>query len=520
MPRPAAALTRALPLLALLGGCTMGPNFHAPGWASPASWFAGKPAPGASVPSQPVVAPVRADWWALFGDPILTKLESQVAADNLDVRSATERLVESRDQLGIAGAARYPVFNANGSYQRQKASNVGQLSPIGQLAAGGSGGFATVAGGPKTPVDFQPFDVYQAGFDAVWEPDLWGKVRREMESAGAQLHASAEARRGVLLTALAEVARDYIALRGTQEQLRIARENLRTARDGLKLTQDRAAAGVTTDLDVANASAQLSLTAAEIPTLEQREREEMNALALLLGRPPGALAAMLAVPRPVPPVPPRIPVGFPSELLLRRPDIRQAVQTLHAATADIGAAEADFYPSVTLSASFGFQALQFGNLWKWNARQYDVGPGITIPIFQGGMLKYRLKLTEAKQREAAIAYTRTVLTAWHEVDNALTAYRDEQLRRAQLVDAVAANRKALALARSRYQEGVEDFLTVLTAERGLLSAEQQLAQSTTTVSTNLVGLYKVLGGGWERTYPPRPVMASESVAVRTTASGH
>ncbi len=332
-----------------------------------------------------------------------------------------------------------------------------------------------------------------------------------MESAQATVRASAEARRAVLLTALAEVARDYISLRGTQEQLRIARENLSTAQQGLKLTRDRAAAGVTTDLDVANASAQVRITAAEIPALEQREREWINALSLLLGRPPGALETELAVPRPVPPVPPRIPVGFPSELARRRPDIREAEAKLHAATADVGVAVANFYPSVTLTASFGFQALQFGNLWKWDARQYAAGPGFTIPIFQGGQLKYTLTLRKAQEQDAAIAYEKTVLSAWHEVDNALTAYRDQQLRRAQLIGAVADNRRALVLAQSRYKEGVADFLTVLDAERSLLGSEQQLALSTTTVSTNLVALYKALGGGWQTSFP-------QAAPVTTAAS--
>ena len=232
-----------------------------------------------------------------------------------------------------------------------------------------------------------------------------------MEAARATVRATADQRRAVLLTALAEVARDYIDLRGTQEQLRIARENLRTANQSLQLTQEQAAAGVTTDLDVANASAQVSITAAQIPALQQRERQEINALSLLLGRPPGALEVELAVPRPVPPVPPEVPVGFPSELVRRRPDILQAEATLHAATATVGVAVASFYPSVTLSASFGFQALTFGNLWKWDARQYDAGPGFTIPIFQGGELKYTLHSRKAQQQEAAIAYVKTVLSA-------------------------------------------------------------------------------------------------------------
>jgi len=196
-----------------------------------------------------------------------------------------------------------------------------------------------------------------------------------------------------------------------------------------------------------------------------------------------------------------VPVGFPSELARRRPDIRQAEAQLHAATADVGVAVASFYPQVTLNASLGFQALQFGNLFKWDARQYGAGPGITLPIFQGGQLRGTLELRRAQQREAAVNYQKTVLSAWHDVDNALTAYEREQQRRAALVRAVEQNRRALSLAQSRYQQGFADFLPVLTAEQALLSTEQALASSVTTVSTNLVALYKALGGGWESFYP-------------------
>ena len=293
---------------------------------------------------------------------------------------------------------------------------------------------------PFPPKNIAPFDIYQYGFDASWEPDLWGSVRRSMESARASVEASEDARRAALLSALAEVARDYIDLRGTQEQLRIARENVRTAQQGLNLTQQRAAAGVTTDLDVANASAQVSTTAAQIPSLQQHEQEDINALSLLLGMPPRALQAELVTPKPIPPVPPEVPVGFPSELARRRPDIREAEAQLHAATATIGVAVAAFYPQVTLSASFGFQSLNFGQLWSWDARQYGAGPNITLPIFQGGQLRYTLDLRKAQEQEAAMNYTRTVLQAWHDVDNALTAYEREQQRRAELIRAVAQNR--------------------------------------------------------------------------------
>lgn len=489
-----------------LGGCTVGPNFEAPHWANPVSWFSGRPKE-APVPSEPVAQPINPDWWRIFDDPKLTRLERQVATDNLDVRTAGIRIAESRAQLGVTSANLYPFVNGNASYEREKASDNGifgvAASQSSNNATQANGAFGNSTGGITPTTNIPPFDVFQYGFDASWEPDLWGQVRRSVESARATVEASEDARRAALLSALAEVARDYIDLRGTQEQLRIARENVRTAQQGLNLTQQRAAAGVTTDLDVANASAQVNTTAAQIPSLQQHEQEDINALSLLLGMPPRALETELVTPEPVPPVPHYVPVGFPSELARRRPDVRQAEAQLHAATATVGVAVAAFYPQVTLSASFGFQSLNFGKLWAWDARQYGLGPNVTLPIFQGGQLRYTLRLRQAQEQEAAVNYTRTVLQAWHDVDNALTAYEREQQRRAELIRAVAQNERALSLAQARYQEGVADFLSVLTAEQQLLSTQQQLATSTTTVSTNLVALYKALGGGWQPFYPTR-----------------
>jgi len=290
-------------------------------------------------------------------------------------------------------------------------------------------------------------------------------------------------------------------LRGVQTDLRIARDNVKIAEDSLKLTQQRAAGGVTTNLDVSNALAQLSTTLAQIPALEQQEAQLINALSLLLGMPPNGLRAELQSPHTMPPVPPRVPVGLPSELARRRPDVREAEANLHAATADIGVAEAAFYPSITLSGSAGLQAIQFAPLFGFNARQFALGPTLSVPIFEGGQLTGNLHLTEARQKEAALAYQLTVLTALHEVDNALTAYRSEQQRRQQLIDAVAENSRALDLAKARYAQGVENFLTVLDTQRTLLSNELLLSDSTTTVSANLVALYKALGGGWEADLP-------------------
>jgi NodT family efflux transporter outer membrane factor (OMF) lipoprotein len=497
-------LARAAGLVAAtaLAGCTVGPDFKRPDWASPASWFSGPKEAVIPPPSIPVADPIDADWWTLFHDPVLTGLERRVAAENLDVKVAGVRLAESRAQIGIARAALFPTLNANTSYVRQQASNNGIFAIIPSAAgANGASGAPGSSTGGVTGQGLQPFDLFQGGFDASWEVDLWGGVQRSVESANASNEAANEAKRSVLLASLAEVARDYIALRGVQTQLQIARDNVGTARQSLSLTQQRAAGGVTTDLDVANASAQLRTTLSQIPTLEQQEAQLINALSLLLGQPPNALRADLVIRAPVPPVPPRVPVGLPSELARRRPDVRQAEAQLHAATADIGVAQANFYPSLNLTGSFGLQSLQFAKIFDANSKQYALGPGLTIPIFQGGQLRSTLQLRQAQQQEAAVNFQKTVLQAWHDVDNALTAYKSEQTRRDELVQAVSDNQRALVLAQSRYQLGVADFLEVLTAERSLLAAQLQLADSTTTVSSNLVALYKALGGGWEVDMP-------------------
>ena len=227
-------------------------------------------------------------------------------------------------------------------------------------------------------------------------------------------------------------------------------------------------------------------------------------MSLLLDAPPGGLASELASRGVIPPPPPRMPVGIPSDLARRRPDIRQAEAQLHEATADIGVAEAAFYPTVTLNGTVGFQALDLKSLWKGSSLEYNFGPGVTMPLFEGGKLTSTLNLRTAQQQEAWINYHETVLKAWHDVVNALVAYRTEAARHRELLQQVDHADKALDLARSRYRDGVEQFVTVLDAERTLLSAQQQAAQSATNVSTYIVALYKALGGGWENNFPPEP----------------
>ena len=304
----------------------------------------------------------------------------------------------------------------------------------------------------------------------------------------------------MLLSARAELARDYIQLRDAQILLQIARQNLQIARDATTLTEKRVHEGVTTDLDVDNASAQAESIEALIPTLESRCKTTINAIGLLLAKEPGELQQMLGDPRDVPALPEQVPIGVPSELVQRRPDIRKAEAQLHAATASIGMAKADFYPRISLNGSAGFQSLQLSNLANWASGQYVVGPSITLPIFEGGRLKGTLHLREAQQQEAAILYQRTVLDAWREVDDALVVYDAEQRRRDRLKKVVSLNQNALSIARQRYKEGAVDFLNVLNVQKQLLDSQSDLEQSQANAAANLITLCKALGGGWESTY--------------------
>jgi NodT family efflux transporter outer membrane factor (OMF) lipoprotein len=450
-------------------------------------------------------APVDVEWWRAFHDPILNRLEARVADENLDVQTATLRIAESRSQVASTAAAALPTLNGNASDYREAYS---QNSIFKLLPASALGG----AAGQSSPIN-TGFNNYTIGFDASWELDLWGHVARQVEAADAQLLQSSEMRRDTLVSSLAELARDYVNLRGTQSLIRIAKENLKIEQEILDVTRVRQEKGLVTGLDVESAAAQVESVRAQIPQLEAQEVQGINTISLLLGAPPLAFSDELSRAKAVPPNPPRVPIGLPSELARRRPDIRSAEAQLHAATANIGVAIAEFYPSVRLNGSPTLQALEPKDLFKGTSLQYvNLGPSVTLPIFEGGRLKANLVLQEKRQQEAAIAYHRAVLSAWHDVINALTAYKSEQIRRGRLKLQVDHARQALALARSRYEQGVAEFTTLLDDARTVLEAEQSLAQSTTNVSVDLIALYKALGGGWELTYPDSRAVVPPTLA--------
>jgi NodT family efflux transporter outer membrane factor (OMF) lipoprotein len=491
-----------IPFVAFLSACTMGPDFQRPAMKNATPWPQTQSTHEAY---RSVAVPERVDpqWWNSFGDPLLTELVTRAMDSNLDIKVAAARLLESRAQLAQTKADELPTLNGNASYTRELQSADGVIGLL-----GGSGSSATDTnglggrqGGAPTSSSAQsglpPFNLYQYGFDASWELDLWGRVRRTTESASATVEAQDEARHDAIVSTAAEVARDYLNLRGTQEKLRITRENLAFSERTVQLTEERARHGLATDLDVANAQSQAESNAADVPQEEQQEAKLINAIGVLLGEYPQALAAKLLPPSTVPMAPPRVPVGLSSELARRRPDIREAEAQLHAATASIGAAKADFFPKITLSGSVAIQATQFTNLGSWGARSYSAGPSLSLPIFEGGRLRATLALREAQQQEAAITYRKTVLSAFQEVDDALTGFAAEQRRLDRLSASVQASRRALDIANKRYIRGLSTYLDVLTAQKALLTAEQQWVDSTATVSTNLVALYKALGGGWD-----------------------
>lgn len=452
-------------LLACLTGCTLGPAYHAPQPALPAQW-----------PGAPVDSTARYSWQDL-GDPQLTSLIKRAVSGNLDLQLAANRLDQSRVLQSITRGERLPGVSARGGYSRERNSGEGLNDPSGR------GGQA-------------PFELWTLAADASWEVDLWGRVRRQVEAAEAQVQVSQAERNALLVSLAAETASDYLQLRGVQAQWQVTRQNLEIAQQSQQLTQTRFDNGVTTQLDVANAAAQVATVRARLPMLEAEQTRLINALSALLGLAPQALGGELSEPRPLPTLEAAIPLGVPSQLAQRRPDIQQAEAALHQAVAATGAAQADFYPRLTLGASLGSEALSGSDLGAWGAREWSYGPSLYLPIFQGGRLTGTLALRKHQQQEAAIDYRRTVLKAWHEVDDALSDYAAERRHQQALAEAVTQNDRALGVARQRYREGAIDFLNVLNVQRALLETQNAQVSSATQAALDRVRLYKALGGDW------------------------
>jgi multidrug efflux system outer membrane protein len=456
-----------LSCLIFLAGCMVGPNFQPPQTPVPNEWVGPVPPPPTAAEQD------LAQWWTVFQDPTLRSLVERAVQSNLDLRLAAARVRQARAARGVAASGLGPTVDATGSYRRS--------------------GTAAVTS-----------DLYQTGFDAIWELDIFGGIRRNIEAATANLEAAQDARLNTLVTLTAEVALNYINLRAFQEQIVIAQRNLKAQQHSAELTKQRFEGGFVSGLDVANAEAQVASTAAQIPILEQAAQQAVYSLSLLLGLEPGALLAELTPSEAIPAAPPAVPVGVPSELLRRRPDIRQAEAQIHAATAEIGVATADLFPRFSLTGSLSTQGSNFSSLTDWSNRFWSIGPSASWTLFATGRIRSNIEVQRALQEQSLIVYRQTVLTALQDVENALIASAKEQEHYKLLTDAVAANRRAVDLATKLYTQGQTDFLNVLQAQGALYASETALTLSTRTLATNLVALYKALGGGWTPDAPAGP----------------
>ena len=453
-------------VLSLSFGCAVGPRYERPQVAVPKAFSEGN-----------VAGPTSFErWWTGFQDPMLESLVVRAIEGNLDLKISASRIREARAARGIAIAAALPQLSASGGYSRSK-----------QLVARADG--VALAEGSS------PRNVFEAGFDASWEIDVFGGVRRDAEAALAQVQAAEEAREDLLVTLVADVARNYIEMRGAERQIEILDQTVEAQKQSLALAEARFDSGLGTELDVTRAEGLVAATVAQRPVLEVLRRQSAFRIGVLLGRDPEALLSELDAPGTLPPAPPEVPQVLPSELLSRRPDLRRSERELAAATARIGVAKADLFPRFNILGSFGRRSNDISGL-NASSQFWSGGLFFRWPIFEGGRIRANIRVQEARQEQALLRYQEAILTALEEVENALSAHARELQRHESLGTSVAANRRALELATERYTSGLETFLSVLDAQRSVYAAEDQLVQSQRNVAVALIAVYKALGGGW------------------------
>ncbi|MFZ5765645.1 MAG: efflux transporter outer membrane subunit [Thermodesulfobacteriota bacterium] len=460
-----------LPLFVGFPGCApVGPDFTPPAADAPPTWHSLLRQGLSQAASDPAEL---ARWWRTLDDPLLVELIEDALRHNPDVREAMARLREARARSGVSAAALLPRLDASGSAARSKGSE-------------NSGSGATRS-------------FYSVGFDAGWEIDIFGGARREVEAAAADIAASTEDLRDVQVTLAAEVGRNYLDVRIAQSRLAVAERNLVTRRQTFDLVKARQLAGINDELALQQARYNLESVESQLPVLRTALEAAKYRLAVLLGLAPGGLHERLAEVRPVPAVPARVAVGVPAETLRQRPDIRRAERVLAAQIARVGVATAELYPQLRLAGFIGLESLSSFDLFAAASRAWNIGPSLTWNIFDVGAIRRNIEVENARQEQALLVYEAAVLGALEEVENALTAFAEEQCRRERLVAAVDAARQAESLAALQYEAGLTDFSSVLEAQRALLGFEDQLAESNGAVSTGLIRLYKAMGGGWSAT---------------------
>ncbi len=486
----------------ILSGCAkVGPDFHPPKVDVSPNWLE---AGDHRVKTEPAA---YRDWWKTFNDPVLDGLINRAYRDNLTLRIAGVRLLEARAQLGMIVGEFYP--------QMQQASGSLQYYWISDKSLYGAFGLTKFS-----------YSQDQIQMNAAWELDFWGKFRRGIESADASLLASVADYDNALVSVTADVATSYILIRILEKRLRIARENVETQRESLKIAEARLRYGVVSELDVEQAKTALNNTLSSIPVLETQLQQAKHALCLLLGLPPSDLTNVLAGGSGIPVAPPQVVVGIPNDLLRRRPDIRGAELQAAAQCAQIGIAKAALYPAFSLSGNFGFLATDVGgahltDMFQWGSRNYQFGPAFQWNLFNYGQVTNNVRMQDARFQELLITYQNAVLKAQQEVEDSLVAFLRAQDQAAFLTQSTTAAKKALDIAVLQYREGTKDFTTVLVAQQSLLNEQNNLAIALGSISSNLVGVYRALGGGWEirEGKDPLPPEIKEAMRKRTNWGG-
>jgi outer membrane protein, multidrug efflux system len=475
-------MTAAALLIVTVVGCMVGPDYKTPAMQLPTHWD-GNDQQIKQAEHQEQKTDL-ATWWQSFDDPLLNQIVAQALSSNLDEKIAVSRIREERAYLVISRAGLYPSVGTYGSYTRQRYS---ANSPFGFF--------------PQVlPRDE---NIYQTGFDASWEVDVFGGIRRGVEASKAELAASIENARDVRVSLLAEAARDYVAVRALERRLQIAKANLRDQNDSLKLAQARFEQGFAPELDVFQARSLLETTQAQVPEFESELAQTVHRLGVLLGREPDALQAQLSDMAPIPGIADpdaiavRIPAALPSDLLRRRPDIRAAEREIAATTARVGVATADLFPKFNIVGTAGLESINPGDFFFGTSRMWQVGPSMTWPIFEGGRIRANIEVRNAQEEQALLVYRKTVLNALAEVEDALVAYAKEHTRHQALAASAEDFRRSQLLALDRYEEGYDTYLDVLEAQRSLYAAQDSVAQSDQLIIDDLIAIYKALGGGWQ-----------------------
>lgn len=501
-----------LALVCLTGCWAVGPDYRRPDLAAPPAWTSAQPGQAAPAGALEDVA-----WWKAFGDPILDALIDRALVGNLDIAQARARILQARADLRVSRAGFFPSIDVTG---QSATSDSGLLDPgnkrsgqsvsttgsdgtsttgtgtTGTTSGNGTGTSAGTSSGSDSSTG-STSTTFTAGFDATWELDIFGGQRRTVEASKATLDASVEDLRATRLTLLGDVATYYLNLRAYQEQLAITTKSAETQRENAEVTRERYKLGLITQLDVAQAEGQATATAADIPVLGSSIKECIHRLGILLGLPPGALGSLLAKPQSLPELPTRLlATGLPSELLSRRPDVRKTERELAAASAEIGVATAELYPKFDLTAGLGLSGVSPSRLAGFSTWYWSVIPAMTWNIFDAGKNLATVDKKKALYAEAAAAYQAAFHTALEDVENALAGFYAQQEREKSLTASVAAYEDARTLANERFTKGLTTFLTVLVNEASLYSAQVNLSKARASTRTQLVALYKALGGGW------------------------